>query len=208
MTKTNQNYDIIKETTIFGFNSIFKIVGIRKVLLSNWINIVPLVSAFLIVILCLLLKIDPYIVLIEIKDLMLNLLPGILGFTVAGYSFMIGLIHAGMINKITEPFNNESNFSLYQKSSATFAANIIIQAVSLVIAYSFHLFIFFDKNENLNINLKDTYITLINLFALLSISYLFTISLLMVIQVIINIFNFSQLHHYFVNKEKLENKSE
>lgn len=204
MTKTNQNYDIIKETTIFGFNSIFKIVGIKKVLFSNWINIVPLVSAFLIVILCLLLKINPYIVLIEIKDLMLNFLPGILGFTVAGYSFMIGLIHVGMINKITEPLNEESKFSLYQKSSATFAANIIIQAVSLVIAYSFHLFIFFDKHENLNVDLKNIYTTLINLLALLSISYLFTISLLMVIQVIINIFNFSQLHHYFVNKEKME----
>ena len=59
MTKTNQNYDIIKETTIFGFNSIFKIVGIKKVLFSNWINIAPLVSAFLIVILCLILKINP-----------------------------------------------------------------------------------------------------------------------------------------------------
>lgn len=207
MTKTNQNFDIIKETTIFGFNSIFKIVGIKKVLLSNWINITPLVSAFFIVIICFLLNINPYIVLIEIKDIMLNFLPGILGFTVAGYSFMIGLIHAGMINKITEPFDKESNFSLYQKSSATFAANIIIQAVSLVIAYSFHLFIFFDKNKNLNININNIYLSLINLFALLTISYLFTISLLMIIQVIINIFNFSQLHHYFVNKEKLENKT-
>lgn len=204
MIKTNQNYDIIKETTIFGFNSIFKIVGIKKVLFSNWINILPLVTAILIVILCFVLKISLYCTLIEIKDLMINLLPGILGFTVAGYSFMIGLIHVGMINKITEPLNDENKFSLYQKSSATFASNILIQAISLAIAYLFHLFIFFDKNKNLNIDLKDIYITLINLMALLSIAYLFTISLLMVIQVIINIFNFSQLHHYFVNKEKLE----
>lgn len=207
MAKTNQNYDIIKETTIFGFNSIFKIVGKKKKIFSYWINIVSIIFACIIVISCILFKINPYIILIEIKNLMIDFLPGILGFTVAGYSFMIGLIHVGMINKITEPFNKENNFSLYQKSSATFAANIIIQAVSLVIAYLFHFFIFFDKNENLNINLIDIYITLINLFALLLISYLFAISLLMVIQVIINIFNFSQLHHYFVNKEKLDNKT-
>jgi hypothetical protein len=109
-----------------------------------------------------------------------------------------------MINKITEPLSKENKFSLYQKSSATFAANIIIQAISLVFAYLFHLFIFFDVNKNLKIDNKDIYVTLINLVALLSISYLFVISLLMIIQVIINIFNFSQLHHYFVNKGKIE----
>jgi hypothetical protein len=135
---------------------------------------------------------------------MINVLPGILGFTVAGYSFMIGLIHVGMINKITEPISKENKFSLYQKSSATFAANIIIQAISLVFAYLFHLLIFFDKKKQMKIDIKDIYVTLINLVALLSISYLFAISLLMIIQVIINIFNFSQLHHYFVNKEKIE----
>ena len=206
MTKTIQNYSTIKETTIFGFNSIFKIVGLKKVLFSNCINILPFFTAFLIVILCFILKIDFYITVIEIKDLMINFLPGILGFTVAGYSFMIGLIHVGMINKITEPISKENKFSLYQKSSATFAANIIIQAISLVFAYLFHLFIFFDKKKQMKIDIKDFYVTLINFVALLSISYLFVISLLMVIQVIINIFNFSQLHHYFVNKEKIEQK--
>jgi len=205
MTKTTHNYKTIKETTIFGFNSIFKIVGIKKVLFSNWINILPLVSAFFIVILCFILNIDFYISVIEVDKLMINFLPGILGFTVAGYSFMIGLIHAGMINKITEPISEKFKFSLYQKASATFAANIIIQAVSLVFAYIIHLFIFFDINKNLKIDLNLTGVLLINLFALLSISYFFVISLLMIIQVIINIFNFSQLHHYFVNKEKIEN---
>jgi hypothetical protein len=52
MTKTSQNYSTIKETTIFGFNSIFKIVGVKKVLFSNWINILSFFTSFLIVILC------------------------------------------------------------------------------------------------------------------------------------------------------------
>ena len=62
-----------------------------------------------------------------------------MGFTVAGYSFMIGLIHVGMINKITEPLSKENKFSLYQKSSATFCCqyNNTSNITSLCLSISF-----------------------------------------------------------------------
>lgn len=202
--KTNHNNETILETSILGFRSIFKIVGYKKILFSNWINILPIFFAFITALICCFLKINTYCIIQEIIKAMISFLPGILGFTVAGYSFMIGLIHANMLNKITEPINKNNKFSLYQKTSATFAASIMIQAIALVYAYICHFFIFFDKEKNIYFPIENIFISGINLIILLISSYFFIISLLMIIQVVINIFNFSQLHHYFVNKAKIE----
>lgn len=202
--ETKQTYDNLNDTLILGFNSIFKIVGIKKILFTSWINYLPIIASLCFTFLCYLFEVNIYDIIKEITSLMISFLPGILGFTVAGYSLMIGLIQAGMLNRITEPKSIENKFSLYQIMSSTFAANVIIQAIALIFAFFYHLLNFIDINRKCQFYLSINFINTINLIGLIFIFYLFSISLLMVIQVIINIFNFSQLHHYFVNKEKIE----
>ena len=204
--ETKQTYENLNETLILGFNSIFKIVGIQKILFSKWINYVPIIISLCFTLICYLLKVNIFEIIVEITSLMISFLPGILGFTVAGYSLMIGLIQAGMLNNITEPKSEENKFSLYQIMSATFAANVIIQAISLLIAFAYYLLNFIDSRKEFQFHFSSNFINMINLIGLIMIFYFFSISLLMIIQVIINIFNFSQLHHYFVNKEKIRKK--
>jgi hypothetical protein len=206
--ETKQTYDNLNETLILGFNSIFKIVGLKKILWSNWINCMPIILALIFIIFCLIFKIDFFESIKDITNLMINFLPGILGYTVAGYSLMIGLIQAGMLNRITEPCDDKNKFSLYQTMSSTFAVNIMIQAIALIIAFLFHFIMYLDKNKKeIFFYENELCFSILNGIGLFIIFYFFSISLFMIIQVIINIFNFSQLHHYFVNKEKIEQKN-
>ena len=207
--ETKQTYDNLNETLVLGFNSIFKIVGLKKILWSNWINCLPIILGIIFMVFCSIFKIDYFNTIQEITKLTINFLPGILGYTVAGYSLMIGLIQAGMLSRITEPYNDENKFSLYQTMSSTFAVNVIIQAIALIIAFLYHFIMYIDKNKKVTFfNENGFCFSILNGIGLFIIFYFFTISLFMIIQVIINIFNFSQLHHYFVNKEKIEQNNQ
>lgn len=203
MPKTKQTKENLRETFLTDLVGIFKIAGYRKSFFASWTTIAPIFLSLLSCILSLYLGISTLKFLVELKSLMLNFLPGILGFTIAGYSLMVGFIQAGVLDKITEPAK-DSKFSLYQIMSSAFAMNIIFQAIALIIAYFVHFIVFIDENKKRGVCLPDSYVFIVNLLGLLILSYWFFISLLMVIQIVINIFSFSQLHHYFVNKAKLD----
>ena len=88
--------------------------------------------------------------------------------------------------------------------SAILAINIMLQAIALIIAYTFHFINYFDSNKSIPNFLPSQYIAIVNYLGIVILSYWFSLSLLMVIQIILNIFGFSQLHHYFINKDKIE----
>lgn len=199
---TKQTRVNLGETFITGFDAIFKIAGFEKSLFSKWSTLLPILLSAIIFIFSLALQVDIYKLIVEVKELMISFLPGILGFTIAGYSLMVAFIQAGMLNEITEPLK-DSKYSLYQKMSSTFAINVILQGLSLVFAYFIHFLIYFDTNRKYKFIYSECYLKVINTIGLLVVVYAFFISLFMIIQIVLNIFTFSQLHHYFINKEKI-----
>lgn len=200
---TRQTEESLRETFLTDLTGIFKVSGLRKSFFKKWPTILPIILSVVICATSFILNIDQLSWLKEFRTLMVDFLPGILGFTIAGYSLMVGFIQAGMLDRITEP-SKENKFSLYQLMSSAFAINILIQAFALIVAYSVHLIIFIDENKNIKLNFPNWYMLSINYIGLLVLSYWFFISLFMTIQIVINIFSFSQLHHYFVNKAKLD----
>jgi hypothetical protein len=200
---TKHTSETLRDTFITGLSAVFKIAGYKKTFFSVWVTIWPIYISVAGCIIFLTFGIDLYKGIIELKSLMLNFLPGILGFTIAGYSLMVGFIQAGMLDKITEP-SRDSNFSLYQKMSSTFAVNVILQAIALIIAYFVHFFVFIDMESKLRIDTSIWVKFTVNIIGFLFLAYWFFISLFMVIQIVLNIFSFSQLHHYFVNKQKVD----
>jgi hypothetical protein len=203
---TKHSTDTLRETFILGISAVFKIAGYKKTFFSIWLTKLPIYISAFAVLIFFLLEIDYYKGIVEIKNLMINFLPGILGFTVAGYALMVGFIHGDMLDKITEPSSN-TNFSTYQKMSATFAVNIILQGIALIIAYFAHFVIFIDTNAKNLFIVSNSLINMGNAISLSFLVYWFFISLFMVIQIVLNIFSFSQLHHYFVNKRKVDLKN-
>jgi hypothetical protein len=203
---TKHNSATLKETFITGLSAVFKIAGYKKTFFSVWFTKFPIYISVAVSIIFYTLDVDYYQGIIELKNLMINFLPGILGFTVAGYALMVGFIHGDMLDKITEP-TGDSNYSTYQKMSATFAVNVILQGFALIIALLAHLIIFIDTNSSSLITTPSNWLDLINIFFFLVLTYWFFISLFMVIQIVLNIFSFSQLHHYFINKRKVDKEN-
>jgi hypothetical protein len=203
MAKTRQTKENLQETFVTGLTGIFKIAGYKKTFFSYWFSIVPIAISLIGVAVVPIFKLDPLKFVLEIKTIMIDFLPGILGFTIAGFALMVGFIQAGMLDKITEPAK-DSKFSLYQKMSSTFATNVILQAVALMIAYAVHFINYVDTNRGYTFNLSKTSVEVINYLGILVLTYWFSISLFLIIQIIVNIFGFSQLHHYFINKAKLD----
>lgn len=200
---TKYTYDNINDNFVTGLKGIFSIIGIGKVLFSK-LNIITTTLTIIFVFIVGMFNIDKYELIGEIKSLMINFLPNILGFTIAGYTLVVGFIQGGMLNKISEPMK-DSKYSLYQNMSANFAINVIFQGFALIFAFFIRFVIYFD--DELNIDFGSCYYCIVNNVGLLLITYWFLISLLLIIQIIINIFDFSQLHHYYINKEKLEQQN-
>ncbi|ADQ80430.1 hypothetical protein Palpr_2294 [Paludibacter propionicigenes WB4] len=198
--ETKYTYENIKDNFVVGLKGIFKIVGLKEIIFSV-VNILSISLSIIIIICSFIFELDEYKLIVEIVGLMVNFLPSILGFTIAGYTLVVGFIQSGMLSKISEPIE-DSKYSLYQNMSSNFALNVIFQGFALIFAFFVHFIIYFD-NEIIS-NIEIYYYDIINKLGLFLILYWFIISLFLVIQITINIFNFSQLHHYFINKEKLD----
>lgn len=203
---TKHTTDTLRETFITGISAVFKIAGYKKSFFSVWTTKLPIYISIITVIIFYFFDIDYYEGILELKTQMLSFLPGILGFTIAGYALVIGFIHGGMLTRITEP-SKDTRFSLYQKMSATFAVNIIFQGFALIIAYLVHFVMFIDAKQIL-LTPPLCVIIILNVLCFIILTYWFLISLFMIIQIVLNIFSFSQLHHYFVNKQKVDSKSD
>lgn len=201
--ETKHTIESIRETNVLGISGIYKILGAKRIFFSTWVEWLSLLLSLITILICWCIELNPFDFIYEIKDLMIDSLPTIIGFTLAGYSLVVGFVQAGMLNKITEPVKvGEDNFSLYQKMSAAFAMNIILQTVALFIAIVIYFLIVID-DKNQKFILLDLVVDSFNWIGLLIISYWFFLSLLLTIQIVINIFGFSQLHQYLINKNKL-----
>lgn len=169
----------------------FKIAGVAWAIFSVWV---------------LIWKIPIYDLIVDMVNNLIIWIPCILGFTIGGYSFLIGFIQSNLMQKISEPRPN-SPFSLFQIASAAFACNILIQSLTLAIAFAIHFIIFLDTKNPSKIPYPFLYLEILNIIGFLIVGFAFALSLAVTVQIVVNVFNFSQLHHYNTNKEKLDQKS-
>jgi len=146
---------------------------------------------------------DSFGYIVEVKNLMLNMLPNLLGFTLAGYTLIVGFVQETMTSKITEPLEDEK-YSTYQKTSGTFAVNILFQIVALFGASLYHLYILLVSKNIVTFKVSANTLIWLNAFFLGLILFLFFISLFIIYKIVLNVFDFSQLHHYFIGKSKID----
>ena len=205
---TNQTLENIAKTSTTGLRGILKIAGIKSEFLCSPVFIISIVIGIIFIFFVKFFQLNVYDLINEIKTIMIGFLPGILGFTIAGYALVVGFLQSNLLDKISErlelPDHSLSNYSLYQTMSSYFALNIIIQGISLIMAFTYHFFIYFETHTKNHINVSIFDIKIINWISLMGLSFLFIISLLLIVQIVINIFNFSQLHHYIINKSKID----
>lgn len=208
--QTEENIEI---TTKFGIDTILKIVFRNKLFKSHAFGYSVLFTVFFFS-LIILFKQNPVYYIIEIKTQCISFIPGILGFTLSAYALLVGFSQTEMLLKITEPLKEENKnskvvkgqYSLYQIMSSTFAINVIVQALALALAYFVHFVSILSIRTNITSFFHNGVICATNYLTLFLMLYAIWISIFLVVQSVVNIFNFSQLHQFYVNKEKLNKK--
>lgn len=203
--QTNQTTENIEKTNHHDLISIFKIAGFAESLFESWCFVTASVLSLLLIGICLCFEVDKYEFLILIVDDIISFLPNILGFTITGYALVVGFVQPDVLERITEK-EEDSDYSLYQTMSSSFAVTILIQAISLITAFTFRYIDFISSKVNYVPQISTLIITFINTIGLAIIIFCLAFSLMMVIQIILNIFSFSQIHHYLINKDKISKK--
>lgn len=177
------------KTNLFGFKALFKqynfILFLKGAFLPIIISVVVLISIFLF-------SASSILELIElVVDLIVTIIPSLLGFVLGGYAILIGISNIAIVSvKI------DNKLTLYQKISTVFSISLIMQLFLLVFAF----IIKFILKSNVSVCstiLADT----INCITLIFLFFGFVYVTIMIKDLVINIFNLSQYQNYKVNQK-------
>lgn len=202
MDETNKKIELAHPMSRKG---IFNKYIISKILLSRGTLISFITTLLIIVGICFRNNTtinEYYNTLLHITEIILSLLPSILGFCIGGYALIIGACSTDVIKKMSDP--QKHDLSLFQILSSVFAATLIIQCFTLVIAYIVRLCLL------LEIGINSVIIgVVVDVGVILILLFLSCISLSLLYYTIVNIFNMGQTMHFCIRldieKEK-ENK--
>src|SRR5579872_1915965 len=121
-----------------------------------------------------------------IGDMVANLIvwvPCILGFSIGAYAFLVGFSQAELMKRISEP-RKDSPFTLFQIISGSFACNILIQSLTLVLAFVAHYVTFLDSKNSFHFS--KAIVSPLNVAAFLVIGISFALSLAVTVQLTVN----------------------
>ena len=204
MNNENTELELVANNQLVGLFDLIKTGGFLSSWIINLIVIISLIPSILIVSNN---KIDLYSYINEVITLLYQLIPNLLGFTIAGYSFLMAFIPLRLMERITLPMKN-SSVSLYQKITSSLALNILQHAIILVLGYIIHIIIFIQTNKDIVFTSTFVNVHKINCMGIFIVNMMLATTLGVVIQIIVSSFNLAQLYHFDVNRQMLENKNE
>ncbi|GAT62787.1 hypothetical protein [Paludibacter jiangxiensis] len=183
-----------KKTKNFGINAILKLYDLRllwKGAKYPLIFTVIIVSIFLFVG-----EIDKEIIK-SVVDLILSIIPSLLGFVLSGYALLIGFGNIEIIAKRRQTEVDKEKPTLYQKVSTVFAVALIMQIVLLVFTFILKVLLQVDLpcifDNCIACEIVNYIVFILLIFGLLYVT-------VMIKDLVVNIFNFSQIQHFFINK--------
>ncbi|MBR8534440.1 hypothetical protein KDU71_02625 [Carboxylicivirga sediminis] len=138
---------------------------------------------------------ESYELIVSIKELLLSTFPSILGFNIGAYALVIGFGDKSVLDKIRAA-KGTNNFSLFQTIGGTFAMSVLIQATTFGIAFILHIFIRSFGSVNL-FDLSQHGINMANNFTAFILLFFSIYSVALIPKIVLNVFSFSQLFHYF-----------
>jgi hypothetical protein len=185
---------------LFGLSVLFKISRINEKLFKG-VSLCAIISAIILTTVCWFLSVNPYNFIVDIKEIIISFLPNILGFSLAGYTLVVGFVQTDMLNVISQKLKNR-DYSLYQTMSANFGLTLLFQTFALIVAYLAHFINYFDRFITPNKFFALNVFPVINWLGVFVLSLSFSYALLLTVQIIISIFDFSQLHNYYYSKKK------
>jgi hypothetical protein len=193
----------------FGWRRIWKLYGFKS--LFSCKNRLFYTSVLLtLTLLCLLVgffsKNDYYLTLLKMFiDLGISILPNLLGFNLGAYALIVGFLSNEKLLQALCVKNEEEQSDKLEDISGVFAMNIVVQAFTLFWCFIGKSFMAVSTDATFMkfvtmFDLPILYTLGANLIYLLATFFLITYSILLIIQSVINIFDFSQLFNHFSQK--------
>lgn len=196
---TKHTEDSLEQSNLIGLSNIIKHGGVFA---SPVINIAMGASVGLSLIAIFSFDLNFYEYIKKVTDILISVVPSLLGFTIAGYSFLMAFIPQRLMDRISEPLGDTS-VSLYQSITSSLAFNLFQHAIILIISCGIYLTVFIQENNRLKFP-KSPLTDLVNKTGFVLINLLLAIALAVIVQIIISSFNLAQLYHYDVNKQKVD----
>lgn len=200
----NETDKELKQAHSMSLKGIFNKYTVSKILLSRGTLISLIITIVIIIGVCC--RNDTsineyYNTLLHVTDIILSLFPNILGFCIGGYTLIIGACSTDTIKKMSAP--QKHGLSLFQILSSVFAATLIIQCFTLVIAYIVHFCLLLEIGTN-----SVVIGVVVNVGVILILLFLSCISLSLLYYTIVNIFNMGQTMHFCISLEEENKKKE
>jgi hypothetical protein len=127
----------------------------------------------------------------------LTIFPSLLGFNLGGYALIIGFGNSDLVQSLTKKAKNKKT-SIFQKLSGVFAFAILLQLLAFSLAfignYSIQL-----KLDFLNQKMSD----FINNCYILVLSFITLWGIFILLSLVVNVFNFGQMHHFKLTQKRL-----
>lgn len=191
----------MRNAHIMGIKGIFNRYTWSKLLYSNGTAIcIIAVAIFMCFIICPCRTNEYYFDLLNgISNMLLSLLPNLLGFCIGGYALIIGACNLDIIKKMSMPYSDKHGFSYYQVLSAVFASTLVCQCIALVYVFSVHVIIKLDITP-----ITETIGRIANVIGIALMLLLSGLSLSLLYYTIVNIFSFGQTIHFCIRKDGSE----
>ncbi|MGN5953204.1 hypothetical protein ACP6L2_01190 [Sphingobacterium lactis] len=145
-----------------------------------------------------------FVLLVKVNELNLSIIPNVLGFALGGYAMLIGGFSDSILSKLVKIDAEEYN--TFQKTSATFGVALLSMCVSLILNYLIKWFI--NTEISNHFSLTNHFALLINVSVIFIINIISIYSIFLTINIVKNIFAFSQFISGMKTIEKVikENK--
>lgn len=198
----SENNEELKKAHPMSLKGVFNQYAVSKIIRSGGTLVSLIITIAIVIGICCRYHTinDYYNMLIRITNTVLSLLPNILGFCIGGYALIIGACSTDTIKKMSTPYSKKHNYSLYQILSSVFAATLIIQCFTLVVAYIVHFCLLLEFSTN-NVSIG----IVLNIVVIFVLLFLSCLSISLLYYTIINIFNLGQTMHFCV---RLDNETQ
>ena len=194
--ETNQE---LKDRHQYSIKGIFPKYIIRKFLCSCSI-LVSIVITFVLSFLILYFRIeDTFVLLEDIIEITLDLLPNLLGFCIGGYALIIGIGNIEALKKMSSPMENRENLSFFQILSSIFASSLVLQCITLLLSFIIKILL------KLKLPAYSNQIAIIvNSLTIIIVLFFSVLSVVLLYYTVINLFNYGQSMHFLIRLEKRE----
>lgn len=132
-----------------------------------------------------------------VSDIILMVVPSILGFTLSGYALMMGLSNSEFIKGLARYKENGKNYSMFQSLNATFAVVLFISFVTTIVGICANLIL----KINIIVAIPNIICQIYNWFCYFVLVFLLFYAINSIKDIVINIFNFGQYVQVYINSE-------